>query len=93
MAEHAQTKKLKKDHLLKWSNWIFGDESALFELPPKDIVRIAKALDSKEAGNKELVNAERLKLQRQSVILFCFICGLFTLEQYKFFVSTPKPTT
>ena len=38
LAEHARTKKLKKDHLLKWSNWIFGDNATLFELPPRMLI-------------------------------------------------------
>jgi len=62
--------KLKDDQVLKYSAWIFGDSATKFEVPVAGVDRQSKAIDPNVAGNDGLVNKEKLRLRRESVLAF-----------------------
>lgn len=74
--------RLKNQELLKYSSWIFGDDGQLFDVrAPTDM--ISKAIDPDLPGNIGLVNQEKLKLRRESVMAFQFLRALLTPQDFK----------
>ena len=63
-------KNLKPGEHEKYANWFFGDETARFETLPDGDKRVAKAIDPDAPGNLGLVNKEKIRLRRDSVLLF-----------------------
>jgi len=74
----------------KYSNWIFGGPTALFELPSSG-QRVAICINPAAQGNEGLVIKEKLRLRRESAILYQFLQNLigehfkpFRLQKDKF---------
>jgi hypothetical protein len=62
--------KLKDDQVLNYSAWFFGDSATQFKVPAAGVDRQSKAIDPNVAGNDGLVNKEKLRLRRESVLAF-----------------------
>ena len=76
--------KLKANEPIKYSRWIFGDESTKFAASDSDIM-IAKAIDPNKKGNEGLTNNEKMRLRRESALLFQFLQSLTTVTSFKTF--------
>ena len=86
--EHVS--RIADDIFLKYSGWIWGGDSSKFEAA-SDMVAVA--IDPNLPGNRGLVNVEKMKLRRESFLLFQYLTNLIDYKDFTSFRLAAKQYT
>ena len=77
--EHSR--RLKDGEYTKYSRWMCGDHTSRFAFKADDKM-VLMAIDPNEKGNRGLVNQAKLRLRRESAILYAFLANLVSFSDF-----------